>query len=388
MPFKKTKKAGKNFISSIEGDINDIGNKIDTFSSDPLGSLSNLFDRRIAGGLQDLLQGLTGVRTSNIPQISAEAQKIKERNREARAQTLNNIKGKASKFAMEGVDEKVSLIFPESFANERGERDSLASYIYFRCLPRAVKDEPYGSESEPLPQIFLYVPDTLIDNLAVSYAEADMGFTETVRAGLTGLTNGFGISFAEVVKFFQANTPGAAVFKQGTGQTTNPLKFQNFEGVPFRSFSYSFTLRPKNQKETNIIKEIIYSFKKAALPGTKGASSRIYTFPNEWQIRFEGAIKKHIDFPLNSVITGVDVDYAGGQPYSSLIDGAPSAVTLTVNFTETTTLTREKYDKEVSYKAGERVSNRTDIQSLVKESDAFANAQEEARKKAKAEGEE
>ena len=93
---------------------------------------------------------------------------------------------------------------------------------------------------------------------------------------------------------------------------------------------------------------MLYVFKREALPGVAGTNSRIYTFPTEWSIQFVGQIKKFVDFPLVSVCTGVNVDYAGGQPLALHHDGAPSVVTLTLNFTETTQLNRTKYDNYVS----------------------------------------
>tara|TARA_Y100001954_G_C15568998_1_gene482554 strand:- start:239 stop:688 length:450 start_codon:yes stop_codon:yes gene_type:complete len=88
------------------------------------------------------------------------------------------------------------------------------------------------------------------------------------------------------------------------------------------------------------------------LPGVTGTNNRIYTFPNEWAIKFVGPVKNYIDFPLSAVCTGVDVDYGGGQPFSNMIDGGPSVYTLTVNFTETTTIDRKKFDEQISAKTG------------------------------------
>ena len=340
MSFKRTKKLGKNFIGSVKGDLNDIGNQ---FKS-KLGSLENFansFDQRIAGGLEDVLQGLTGVRISNIPEISAEVVKVKEKNREARAQVLNEVKGDTEKGSA-----RETLVYPESFFNERGEVSNMTNYIYFRCLERK-NAEP----GEVLPNILLYLPDAIVDNMAVTYSEGEMGLKESVVAKLTGATQNFGIDGA-IFKQILAETAGGAVIKQNAVATINPLKFQTFESVPFRTFSYSFSLRPKSVKENQTIIDIIYYFKKMTLPGVTGTNNRIYTFPNEWAIKFVGPVKNYIDFPLSAVCTGVDVDYGGGQPFANMIDGGPSAYTLTVNFTETTTIDRKKFDEQISAKTG------------------------------------
>ena len=141
--------------------------------------------------------------------------------------------------------------------------------------------------------------------------------------------------------------PGGKMIQSAQGRGVNPLKYQMFEQVAFRTFTYSFTLRPRSAPEAQKIRQILQTFKREALPGVAGSNSRIYTFPTEWSIQFVGPIKNWVDFPLVSVCTGVNVDYAGGQPLALHQDGSPSVVTLTLSFTETTQLNRDKYDKWV-----------------------------------------
>ena len=379
MAFKKTKKTAKNFIGSIEGDLNDFSNKIDKFATDittnPLGTLSNLFDQRIAGGLEDLLQGFTGIRTSNIPEISAEVLESRKQASELRAQKLNELtsllgqgKGSANPFKeSSGAQDRINLIFPESYELEDGSRGPIPSYVYFRTLPRVQNVDSEGKNIKNignLANIFLYVPDTLNDNLSVSYEEADSGITEAISAFFIPGKQQMGYKPEEISQNITDSLPGSAVVKQTFGKTVNPKKFQVFSGVPFRTFDYTFTLRPKNLSEAAMIKDIIYSFKISALPGTLGANSRIYTFPNEWQIQFVGPIADHIEFPLNSVCTAVNVDYGGGQGYTALEDGMPAAISLTLSFVETTTLTRAKYETNVSPLRDRSMNNERTLQGL------------------------
>ena len=82
-----------------------------------MSAISNTFDQRIADGLGDLLTGATGIRTSNIPEISAEVMQGKSKNREARAKVLNDaMGGRAGDNPAAGV----KLQFPENFVTERG----------------------------------------------------------------------------------------------------------------------------------------------------------------------------------------------------------------------------------------------------------------------------
>lgn len=340
MSFKKVKATAKSYVSSAKGDLNNIINDVKNIDS-KIGELGNKFDQRIADGLSDLLTGLTGIRVSNIPEISAEVLDMKGKNREARAAILNDpSKGRSS----ESPSNKIALAFPKEFRKEDGTGQPLTNYIHFRSLDRNVKDH----SGEDVYDIFLYVPDTLQDNVSVSYKEAERGIVEGIVGSLFMDQDTPQNSAEEIMNLIKSGAPGGDLVMQSMGKAVNPLKFQLFEGVNFRTYSYTFNLRPKNADDAQSIQEIIHAFKLSALPGTLGEANRIYTFPNEWAIRFRGPFKDHIDYPLVSVCTGVEVNYTDGQSFSTFIDGAPTSVGLTLNFTETSTLTRDKYKNKSS----------------------------------------
>jgi len=329
MAFKKLKGAIKGFVGSVKGDLNSISS-----------NGGNKFDQRISGALGDLLTGLTGIRTSNIPAISSEVLDMKGTNREARAKVLNDpTRGRAKN----SPSNKIGLTFPKDFKKEDGSGQHMTNYIHFRSLERNVIDK--GGEDTY--DIFLYVPDTLNDNIAVTYKEAEKGVVEGLIGGLMNEAS-FGTGGDEIWEIIKSGAPGGDLLKQAAGKTVNPLKFQLFEGVSFRTYSYTFNLRPRNEMDAKSIREIIYAFKMSALPGTTGANKRIYTFPNEWAIRFRGPFKDYIDYPLVSVCTGVEVNYTDGQGFATMIDGAPASVGLTLNFTETSTLSRDKFKNRSS----------------------------------------
>ena len=315
MAFKKLRGAVKGFIGSVSGDINSLTSGLESKFS----KSGNKFDQRIADSLSDLLTGLTGVRTSNIPAISAEVLTMKKASREARAQAL---KAPDAGRAASTPSYKVALSFPESFDAEDGSKQNLSNYIHFRSLERNVKEK----EGEEIYDIFLYIPDTLQDNISVAYKEAEKSIVDGLVGGVFLNEESLGTSGEELMEIIKAGAPGSDIIKQSAGKTVNPLKFQLFDGVNFRTYSYTFNLRPKNAKEANTIQEIIYAFKMSALPGTAGDNERIFTFPNEWAIRFRGPFKDKIDYPLVSVCTGVDVNYAEGQGFATFADGSPMSI--------------------------------------------------------------
>jgi hypothetical protein len=348
--FKKSKSAVKNYVGSVKGDANAIGSQL----KNKLGSkeaLSNTFDQRISDGLSDLLTGATGIRTSNIPEISDKAMKAKSKNREARAKVLNGAMTRAGDNPPTGV----KLKFPESFLREDGQADELTNYIHFRSKSRRMS-EP----GEEVYDIFLYIPDNLNDTLQVEYEDAERGLLEALVGKLTG--QDLGLDGGDLKQIMIENAPGSSVIKKAAGKTVNPMKFQILKGVNLRTYSYDFMLRPKSEKEANTIREMVYAFRVSALPGVSGENDRVYTFPNEWAIRFHGPFKDFIDYPLISVCTGVDIDYTGGQAFQALSDGAPAAISLKLSFTETSALNRKKYNAGVSAFTGMGNNSREDYQ--------------------------
>lgn len=335
--FKKSKAAVENYVGSVSGDANAIGSQLKS----KLGSkeaLSNTFDQRIADGLSDLLTGATGIRTSNLPEISDEVMKSRTKNREERAKVLNGAMNRAG-----GTPSNAVMIkYPENFLNDKGEPAEMVNYIHFRSKQRP---ESIREPNDLVYDIFLYIPDNLNDTLQVEYEEAEKGMLESVVGSMFTDNNEFGMSKEEFKRIMIEAAPGGAVLKQAAGKVVNPMKFQLLKGVNFRTYSYDFILRPKNTQEADSIRQMVHAFRHSSLPGVTGPNDRIYTFPNEWAIRFHGPFKNYIDYPLISVCTGVDVDFTGGQSFQAMIDGAPTAISLKLAFTESSTLNRKKYEE-------------------------------------------
>ena len=348
--FKKARAATSNYVGSVSGDANQIKDTVSKFGS--VDSISNMFDQRIADGLTDLLSGATGIRTTNIPEISAQTLQTREANREARAQSLN-----ANLNRGEDVPpEQLVLKFPQNFPTESDESGNMQNYIHFRSLQRR---NTSTTNKEELYDIFLYVPNTMTDGTSIEYEAGEKGLIEGLLAKFMGRGGGGtdqGI-FPQLGQMWK-DAAGGSIGKHKSGTVINPMKFQVFKGVGPREFQYSFELYPENQTESLHIRSICYAFKKSSLPGIVPESgNKIYTFPNEWAIRYHGPMKKWIDYPMVSVLKTVGVDYnTGGN--ARFHDGAPVAVKLDLTFQEVFTLDRNKYDERVSAEINQGNNNR------------------------------
>ena len=121
----------------------------------------------------------------------------------------------------------------------------------------------------------------------------------------------------------------------GKGIVRNPHLAATFEGVGFKSHSFSFQLTPKSQKESNTLASIISVFRNAMLPSAS-LVKHYYDYPQQIDIEFN---KSEYLFDIkSSVLTAFDVNYHGKGPFYHDIGGekAPVEVTISMNFLETT----------------------------------------------------
>ena len=211
--------------------------------------------------------------------------------------------------------------------------------------------------AEAIYDIFLHLPEKLSDEVKVEYAEAKAGGLQRFFARLFDkggnveeLSGEGNFDMNEFLTSLKGMLPGGDIMQKAVGHMTNPAVFQALKNVNFRSYSYSFKLMPTSPAEAEVIRQIIYAFRKSMLPGTAGENNGIWTLPNEWAIKFEGPIKDWVDFPLTAVCTSATVDYGPtlmSGDSSGKGRGSPSTMTLNLNFIETMQLSRQRYGNEV-----------------------------------------
>jgi len=130
------------------------------------------------------------------------------------------------------------------------------------------------------------------------------------------------------------------------GKAVNPHMAVIYERPQFRKFQFQYNLRPKNRQESVLLKQIIFFFKYYSAPSIE-KESHFINYPNQFKIFF-----KHNDFLFkmgDCVLNNVSVDYHGeGTPlyYDATQGGgrnfkAPANITLNLDFTETTIVTKD-----------------------------------------------
>jgi hypothetical protein len=191
--------------------------------------------------------------------------------------------------------------------------------------------------------ISLYMPDTVDFQYNVSYDDSisAVGAIGSVAGAVLDKI----VPGSNMGKFGQAVTSaveaGGTLAKLGlqkAGYAVNPQLQVLFQGIGFREFSMNFTFTPYSKDEAKMVEKIIKMFRKNAAPRIVTAAAGMFFVPPSSfgiEFMFNGKINPHLNKIQNSVITGIDVNYAP-QGWSAHDDGAPVQTTLSITFKELT----------------------------------------------------
>ena len=122
-----------------------------------------------------------------------------------------------------------------------------------------------------------------------------------------------------------------------------------FKGVARRAFQYTFKMIPKNSREADEIRKIVFAFKSNMLPEMiKGMDRDTMNIPNTFNIQYmyKGKENDYVHRVSECFLENVQVTYGGDryktfEPHAD--DGAPPVETnMTLAFKEIQIITREK----------------------------------------------
>lgn len=207
--------------------------------------------------------------------------------------------------------------------------------------------------------ITLYMPHKVGTSYDAQYSEIELGgilgtnINNMINHGvntetLKGLASNTSSKFFREVSATMIDTvlPGTGIGKNMinslTKQIENPRKEQMFVGVGFREFEFNFLFTPKDQNETNTVKKIIQTFKENMHPEIDSGSGGLYmNYPNDFDIEYKykdpnaGLVENMwMHKILTCVLTGMAVDYTPFNQFSTFINGAPVAISMSLRFRE------------------------------------------------------
>ena len=313
-----------------------------------------------------------------------ESQQAAEELLKTRRSNLQNDIGASSRVGM-AYNKKSPVIEGEEGALIYPKYDKLANYIFFVSRPRAIKTAVTDHPVFTRRRCALYIPDTLLSQSSVSYNAQGVNFiTRAMMDIANNIGKGDGLNISKE-KAKQIATMGMnSVLSQLTSglselqnnRAVNPMQEQLLDSIPFRTWDFTFEFWPKSQDEAKVVNEIIYFFRSSMLPDVysdsfdlklggdadngiidvekkgvaqdKFTNASYYNYPNVFDISFKGPIGDKIDGFLPAVCANAQVDYTGGQKFSTFADGQPVHIQLTLNFMEITTMTLGNYDSIVS----------------------------------------
>jgi len=223
--------------------------------------------------------------------------------------------------------------------------------------------------------VAIYLPPNITNSTGASYQGIEQGalglaasgggkFFDAMRrndfASAAGILTGTGGNL--IAAGLQKALAGAAdlffdaegandLYNKAFGNATNPYMEVFFGGMELRTFQYNFTFAPKNQDETDDAKKIIEIFRFHMAPELQGENMRYLTLPSTFDIHYMYQHSKDIAIEntfynkiATCVLTNVAVDYAPNG-VKSFADGAPTSITMSLSFTETEILTKERIDQ-------------------------------------------
>ena len=210
--------------------------------------------------------------------------------------------------------------------------------------------------------IAIYMPQTLKFNLQADYGAEEIGgglgaFSKLRDAMNSG--NFFGGDMkavgAQVGKLvtglgsFATGGLGAGVnaaLQRRTGIAPAAMTEMIFNGIDYRTFSFTFKFTPRSRKESDVVNNLLHAIKDAMLPtkiGTKSIAA--YQVPHEFVIRFMKGTKinPYLDQIGLCACTGVDIDY-GSDKFSTHASGDPVSIDATLTFRELELMERTRYN--------------------------------------------
>ena len=170
------------------------------------------------------------------------------------------------------------------------------------------------------------------------------GIVEGLKTGkIAGITYGKNL-IGELVSMAGAGDP-VKLTSKAFGMAINPQEEQFYVGPDFRSFTYDFDFHPRNSEELEAVRKIITLFKYHSSPSFVGESrGRLFAVPSEFEIMYMNNTGEndYINKVGRVVCTSVDVDYGPEAQYSTFNNGAPTSYKLSLGFTETEIVTKDK----------------------------------------------
>ena len=220
--------------------------------------------------------------------------------------------------------------------------------------------------------IAMYMPQQLQTQYAANYTDPEIsGIATAVGSIAERLTNGGKITLEGIAKTIQSDvvsdvekrillktlggldalgvTGAREAVEISTGEIIADRMELSFKGVARRPFQYTFKMIPRNSREAEEIRKIIFAFKSNMLPEMiKGMDRDTMNIPNTFNIQYmyKGKENDYVHRVSECFLDNMQVSYGGDryktfEPHAD--DGAPPVeTTMTLAFKEIEVMSRER----------------------------------------------
>jgi len=219
--------------------------------------------------------------------------------------------------------------------------------------------------------VAMYLPPSIIDDYGVNYTAAETGalgflaataggmigswkekdFEGFLRQGLKGLETiayeqikNLALGFAEGIT---SSEGGVELANKIFSRAQNPHMEVLFNSPKMRSFTYSFTMAPKDEDEQLECKNIIKLFRFHMAPKIQELNQRFMTLPAEFDIHYmyqapggQAGQNNFYNKVATCVLSDCKVDYTSGG-VKSHADGSPVIIKMDLTFQETEMITQD-----------------------------------------------
>lgn len=243
------------------------------------------------------------------------------------------------------------IAFPRSL---RSKADDKMPHVCFSLTGKATEAQGFSTELE---RIHLYIPAGFQVSDGANFNSLELGTINAAKRISDNKDKEAASLFDDAdktvmaLKAIEGITGDAggvgAKASMEAGVAFNPQTALAFESVNLRQFSFAFTLVPESADEAEDARRIENFFRKYMYPETRTGFSLKY--PPKFKIQFFIGEKENIYMPMihDCYLAGVESTY---NPDSNafFVDGQPTAVNLSLSFSEAKQLTRTDIFKEGS----------------------------------------
>lgn len=179
--------------------------------------------------------------------------------------------------------------------------------------------------------------------------------TEAAKAGQTLSTAGAqdivqSYFAGKLVNSLGGNVSTGGILSRSTGQVLNPNLELLFQAVNLRNFSFTFEFAPREPAESQMVKDIIRTFKSSMAPKTTANGKAIgaglfVSAPDVFQLTFKTGNQDHpfLYKMKPCALTNMGVNYTASGPYATYADATPVHMQMTLQFTELNPIYHEDY---------------------------------------------